>query len=333
VLNPKVTTLLKYVGIFFGCAILAFGSAAFIEPLGLINGGVLSVGVIIQHFVTVSGSTFHVVDIVTWGLQIIFFVVGFLFLGKAFAAKTLFASLVYPLLFTLFYRVPFASYASLGEFVASKLIVPNKDSQLAYTLLAGIAGGACSGIGVGLCYFYGGSSGGVDVISLILSRYTRIKESVASFIIDATLIIIGIVVIQDLANGLIGIISAFICALAVEYVYVRTSGSIIADIITSKPDEIISYVIKEMDRSTTVYNATGAYTGVERKVIRVAFSRRQFPEFKAFISKVDPKAFVTFTETSMINGEGFDPLVPPPPQGIAEFKKKKDESNNGEPKI
>lgn len=330
--KPWVTVFLKYVGIFFGCAIIAFGSAAFIEPLGLVNGGVLSVGVIIQHFVDSSGSSFQAVDIVTWVLQIVFFLIGFLFLGKDFAAKTLFASIAYPLLFTLFYRVPFGESGSLGQMVASQLMGKG-DAQMAYTLLAGIAGGACTGVGVGLCYLYGGSSGGVDVVSLILARYTRIKESVGSFAIDASLIIIGIIAMQDLASGLIGIISAFICALAVEYVYVRSNGSIIADIVTSKSDEIMEYVIKQMDRSTTVFSAIGGYTGEEKKVIRVAFSKRQLPEFKAFISKTDPKAFVTFTETSMVNGEGFAPLVPPAPQGIAELKKKKDGKKDGKPKV
>ena len=128
--------------IIVGCFLLAFGDAAFIEPLGLVTGGIISVGVIIQHFVT----TFQIVDIVTWALQIILLVVSWFFLGKKFTLHTLLASLLYPLFFTLLYRIPIVDGLSIGRAIAAQLMQPlvaesgSIVTNYALTLLGGIAG-------------------------------------------------------------------------------------------------------------------------------------------------------------------------------------------------
>ena len=297
--------------IIVGCFLLAFGDAAFIEPLGLVTGGIISVGVIIQHFVT----TFQIVDIVTWALQIILLVVSWFFLGKKFTLHTLLASLLYPLFCTLLYRIPIVDGLSIGRAIAAQLMQPlvaesgSIVTNYALTLLGGIAGGACVGLGVGLTYYGDGSTGGFDVISVILARKTPVKEALSAFVIDATLVIIGMAVIQDIPNGLIGVLSAFVCALMVQYVYVNATAYVIADIVSDKYEEIMAYVHETMDHASTVIDATGGYSGMNRKILRVAFSRRELHDFKYFIGQTDPRAFVTFTNASMINGEGFDPLV------------------------
>ena len=127
--------------------------------------------------------------------------------------------------------------------------------------------------------------------------------------IDATLVIVGMICMQDLPRGVIGILSALVCALVVQYAYVNQNKFVICDVISSEYEQIMKYVMEKMDRTTTVINAVGGYSGNEKKILRVAFSKRELFEFKAFIAEVDPDAFVTFISASMINGEGFDPLV------------------------
>ena len=297
----------KYGIIVLGCAVLAFGDAAFISPLGLVTGGVLSIGVIMQHFVNISGSTFYVVDIVTWIVQILMLGLSFLCLGKSFTARSTFATILYPALFTLMVRVPIIDGKSLGNYIAQFFLTTSTDWAL-YTL-AGLAGGALIGAGVAICYHAGGSTGGLDVISAILARKTPIKEAVSAFLIDGSLVIIGMICIRDIRSGLIGILGALACAMAVQMIYVNMGGFVIADIISEKHEEIQEYVHKTMDRTTTVIQATGGYSKQDKIVLRVAFSRRELYPFRNFIGQVDPNAFVTFTQASMINGEGFDPLV------------------------
>jgi uncharacterized membrane-anchored protein YitT (DUF2179 family) len=114
---------------------------------------------------------------------------------------------------------------------------------------------------------------------------------------------------KDIPVGLIGILSALVCALMVQYCYVNANSYIIADIVSKNYEEIMDYVHKHMEHATTVIDATGGYTGSDRKILRVAFNKRELYDFRNFIGQADPEAFVTFTQASMINGEGFDPLV------------------------
>lgn len=311
--------------IIFGCALLAFGDAAFIAPLNLVTGGVLSVGVIIQHFVTLGGSTFNIVDIVTWIMQVILLIVSFIFLGKKFTLRTLFATLLYPALLSFFMRVPLVNGLSIGdavsqqftqhvitnaEIVGGELVLTTGES-FALTLLGGIIGGGCVGAGVAVTYHGDGSTGGLDVISVIIAKHTSVKEALSAFIIDGSLVLIGMICTRDLPRGFIGILSAAVCALAVQFVFVNTNSFIIADIISCKTEDIQHYVETEMDRTTTLIQAIGGYTGEERTLLRVCLSKREVYRFKEFIAEVDPRAFVTFTQASKINGEGFDPLVKP----------------------
>ena len=294
-----------------GSALLAFGDAAFITPHNLVTGGVISVGVIIQYFV---GAEFPLVDIVTWVMQIILLVVSFIFLGKKFTMHTILATLLYPAFFTLLYRIPVGGSASIGNFVAEQFIQTFEAGgetieNTALVVLAALMGGALVGGGVAVCYYGDGSTGGFDVLSVLIARHSAVKESLSAFIIDGTLVVIGMICMQNLPRGVIGIISALVCAMVVQYVYVDQNKFVIADVISSEYEKIMEYVTQHMDRTTTVIDATGGYSKQNKKILRVAFSKRELFEFKAFVAEVDPDAFVTFVSASMINGEGFDPLV------------------------
>lgn len=302
--NKALKLVHKYLMLSFGCFLLAFGSAAFISPLELVTGGVLSVGIIVQYFV---GPSFYVVDIVTWAIQILMLIVSFIFLGKRYTLRTVYAVLVYPALFSLLTRLPIAGGMDVGSYIARYFIGPN-GVDWALRILAGITGGVFIGAGVGVCYFAGGSTGGFDVIASIIARHTPMKESLSALIIDASLVIIGIFFMKDLVNGIVGVISALTCALMVQYVYVNSARFVIADIISSEYEAIQRYVHETMERASTVIEVTGGYTGEDKKILRVAFSKRELANFRAYIASVDPRAFVTFTQASMINGEGFDPL-------------------------
>ncbi len=302
--NKALAYIRKYGLITIGCFLLAFGDAAFLSPLNIVTGGVLSMGIIVQHFV---GPSFYVVDIVVWAAQVALLGFSFAFLGTRFTIRSLFATLVYPAFFTFLSRIPMIGEYTIGGYIARYFLSEGPDWAL--RTLAGIAGGAFVGVGVGVTYHGGGSTGGLDVLSVFIAKKTPIKEAVSAFIIDAVLVIVGIFVAKDVVNGVVGVIGAFVCAIAVQYTYVNAAAFIIADIISSEYESIKDYVENTMDRTTTVIEATGGYTGEGRKILRVAFAKRELIAFRSYIASVDPRAFVTFTQASMINGEGFDPLV------------------------
>ena len=315
----------KYALLTLGCFLLAFGSVAFLTPFDLVTGGVFSIAIISQHFVTVAGSDFYIIDIITWSAEILMLILAFVALGKTYALRSLFATLLYPAFVTFMGRVPIIDGQTIAQYFVN---VFNSHSFITYLdpsvisslpagvqladwglrILAGLAGGVFIGLGVAICYSAGGSTGGLDVISSLIAKYTPVKEGTTTFIIDSILVILGIILLRDLPNGLIGVLSAFMCALVIQFAYVSTNKFVIADIISSESDQIRKYVEQVMDRTTTIIDVTGGYTGEKRKLLRVAFAKNELPAFRAFIASVDPRAFVTFTQAAIINGEGFEPL-------------------------
>ena len=286
-----------------GCFVLAAGTVAFLLPLDLVNGGVSGVSVIVNHYLEPILGT-QVQDLVAWVVQIVLLIVSFVFLGKKFTLHTVYATLLYPAFLTLLMRTHALDFIS-------NAIKPEGagDLQIVYTLIAGIFGGAFSGAGVAITFLGDGSTGGFDVLAAICAKYTPIKEGVSTFVIDATIVVVGMICLKDIPNGLIGILSALVCALVVQYVYVNSNQYVIADIISDKTEEIMHYVHEKMEHASTVIDVTGGYTGTPRKILRVAFNKKELNSFRSFIAETDPRAFVSFTQASMINGEGFAPLV------------------------
>ena len=156
-----------------------------------------------------------------------------------------------------------------------------------------------------MAFLGGGSTGGVDVIQLIISKYTRMKESVSGIIIDGVIIIVGMCVMQQWIPALCGILSSVVTAALIEIVYIRNQTAYQVDIISSKWEEISRYAQDELERGATIIRAEGGYKGEERIILRVVFDKTQYEKIRTYIAQIDPNAFVTFTQTNAVFGEGF----------------------------
>ena len=285
--------------VFFGSIIIAFRTVIFLKKLTIISGGLSGLGILINVLVNDAFPSFNydITDIVVFSLTWILWIIGLFVLGKEFALKTLFSSIIYPIALSIFMRVP------VFDNLATKICA---DTSTGNVLLCGVFGGIFVGGGVALTFVGGGSSGGVDVIYFIIEKYFKIKQSITSFFIDAIIIVLGMTLIKDnLINGLCGIISAFICAIMIEYIYIGSQTSYQVDIISSKYLEISKYVQDELGRGATIIPAFGGYKGEERPILRIVFDKSQFNKIKSYIAKVDPHAFITFTQTNAVYGEGF----------------------------
>lgn len=283
-----------------GCFLVAAGSALFIEPAGLVVGGVTSISLLINSAIEPLVG-FDCVDIIVWGVEIVFWLIGLLVLGKKFALNTLMATLLYPLFNTLLYRfvVP---YIGLD-------VLTSASGDIASMTLVAVFGGVFIGAGVAVSYYGNGSTGGVDVLISIIGKFTSIKESVASFLIDGSLVLVGIFVFGDVVKGLIGVLSAVICAIAIKFIYVEGHAHVVFDIISENMDPIKEYVEKTMEHATTIIDVTGGYTNTPRKMLRCVVYYRETEELKRVIAHNDPKAFVVITTANAIKGQGFDPLI------------------------
>lgn len=280
-----------------GTAILAFGVSVFILPFELVTGGVPGIAVIINRLIPIEFITEAMwVTIITW----ILFFIGWILLGKSFALKTLTSTIVY----------------SIVVNVAGLLVSPDvlngffylqgsKYNEIAI-VLAAVFGGACVGAGCAITFLGGGSTGGVDIISLSISKYfPKIESSTSIFIIDGGLVLLGMFILNDFVLTLLGIVSAFICALIVDYLFVGKSKEFVAFIVSSSSDEINKQIIERMDRTTTYIKSKGGYSQKEIDMLMVSFTMNEYSKLLSIVSIIDKNAFVTISRAHEINGKGF----------------------------
>lgn len=295
--------------VILGTVIVAFGNVAFLVPLDINAGGLSGIGIIARYF---APDSFKVIlyNIIITGSSIILWLLGLLFIGKDFAIKTLIASIIFPAATWLFSACPGLSdlVNQFGELLKTAASGPTAGNFL----LAGLFGGVFVGTGVALTFVGGGSTGGVDVLTFLMEKFLKLKQSIASFIIDGTIVVTGLAILVPQDGGFLlpclsGILSAFVTALIIEFIYIGSQTSYQVDIISEHWEEISKFAQDELGRGATILHAQGGYKGDERVILRIVFDKRQYNKIRQFISKVDPKAFVTFTRTNAVFGEGFKP--------------------------
>ena len=278
--------------ILVGSFFLAIASSIFLVKLNIVAGGLSGIAIIVQHYVD-----FQIIDIIVWSLTTVLWVVGLFTCGREFSFRTLFSSIAYPAFLTLMLRVEY--FQNIANQVAGEGYAGN-------ILICGLFAGVFIGTGVALTFLGKGSTGGVDVLVYLLAKHTKLKESVWSFIIDGTIIVMSMILIPNQwINSLVGILSAFISAMMIEFIYNSNISSYQADIISSHWEEISRFAQDELGRGATIIRSEGGYKGEERIIVRVVFEKRQFEKLRKYIASVDPSAFVTYTQTKAVYGEGF----------------------------
>lgn len=278
--------------------ILAFATGVFLVPLNIVAGGLSGIAIIINNYIP--NSVDISVAIMSWSL----FAIGLFILGKKFALKTLVCTIFYPIFLVLILRI------SVFTEIANQLAT---NAGVAEYLIGGITGGVLTGIGVALSFVAGGSTGGVDILVFIIKKYIKIfKESTVSFLIDATVIVLAIIIFWDpdpnnsyFARCLINIFSAFICAAMIELIYISKNNSVEAEIISEKRKEINDYIQIELGRGSSIVEIKGGYNGENRTLLKATFSKNEYYKIKEIINEIDPKAFATFTITHSVFGNGF----------------------------
>ena len=278
----------------FGTLILAFGTSVFIIPSELVAGGVSGYAIIINKILGATLSVDFLITVLVWGL----FLLGAVALGKGFALKTLLSSLVYPVGIAVFSRLREVS----GRFFDFSY---SAYPQLA-VLLSAIFGGILVGTGCALTFLGGGSSGGIDVLAFTLCKvFKRLKSSTAIFLIDSVAVILGVFVIGDIVISMLGLVCAFVSAVTVDKLFIGGSRAFVAQIITDRYVEINRAVIERLERTATIIDVVGGFSGKPKKMLSVIFSYAQYAELMNIVSTIDSTAFITVHQAHEIGGEGW----------------------------
>lgn len=262
-----------------GNMVLAFGVSFFILPNNILSGGVAGISIALYPIIKIEPKM--MMNIIIF----LCFIIGYIFLGKEFAAKTVASSILYPIF------VAFISRISYN---------PELDP-----LMASIFGGLVMGLGLGLTFRTGASTGGMDIPPLILQKFTKIKVSVWILIIDAITVFLGLQS-YGLNNVLLGLVSVFCTTLAIDKM--QTLGGEQAKqvfIISSKKDEILDHIHTHIDRGSTLLRGTGGYTGESRDIIMSVLMKTQYVGLEKSVKEIDPDAFLIVSDVTEVHGHGF----------------------------
>ena len=265
-----------------GTLILSIGVYFFKFPNHFSTGGVSGISILISRVIP-----FLSPAVTMWAINIVLLVIGFVVLGRGFGFLTAYCSMLFSFLTWLFERVipmnqPFTDQPFL---------------ELCFAMMLPAVGSA-------ILFNCNASSGGTDIVAMILKKYTSVDIGTALMISDA-LIAFSSCFIFGIETGLFSMLGLVIKAVAVDSVIESINLCKYFSIVTAHPEEICAYIIKEMKRSSTIVDAVGAYSHEDRKVILVACKRGEAVKLRSYIRSVDPKAFMFITNTSEIIGKGF----------------------------
>lgn len=271
--------IVESVSIIVGNLLLAFGVAFFIIPNDILTGGVAGVAIALSPLLNIS------VETIISAMMVICFVFGLFFLGKDFALKTIASSILYPVFLN----------------IMSNLAVPLGVEPI----LASLYGGLISGLGIGIVFRVGASTGGMDVPPLILGKYTKIKTHSWMIIVDGLTILLGITTF-GLNAALIGLISAYSMSKMVDTVQTLSGVSTKqVFIITDKVEEVLHEILISIDRGATVLEAKGGYTRQPRKLIMTVLSTNQYAQLEKLVKEIDMNAFLIVSDATEVHGNGF----------------------------
>lgn len=266
----------------FGTLLVAVGVYFFKFPNHFSTGGVSGLGVLLGAVIP-GFSPSNVVSV----LNFFFLILGFVFLHRGFGARTVYCSLLFS-----------GSLELLG--FLWPLEAPLTQEPLLELFFAVIL----PAIGSGVLFNIGGSTGGTDIVAMILKKYTALDTGMALLCTDI-FIAASTLLVFDVTTGLFSILGLVLKSTLVDNVIESLNRRKSFSIITTKPEPIIDYITANLHRSATVWTATGAYTGREETVLLTALSRSQAVELRNHIKEVDPHAFMLIQNSSEIFGKGF----------------------------
>jgi uncharacterized membrane-anchored protein YitT (DUF2179 family) len=270
-----------------GNVIMGFAYSVFTLPANIVTGGSGGLGVILRGLFNFDPAV--VVTAFLWFM----FVIGFFTLGKEFALKTLPSTIIYPLSIFLFNNIEPIQTAALTI-----------DNQL----ISAIFSGALFGVGVAFVFRVGGSSGGMDVISFLISKYFKISFEKVIFMLDLVVITAGIFFV-GLEPALVGIIVSFITMSAIDRVVFGGSETMMIYIMSNHHKKINDYIINNLKRGTTIIPSFGGFTNEEKRMLQVVISRSDYYTVQKNISELDPDAFITVLNAQEVIGKGFSTTV------------------------
>jgi len=272
--------IIDFILITLGCFIASAGVNIFLVNAELLSGGVTGIALILQYLFNIPSG------ISTFLINIPLIILSYKLLSKRFTI-----------------------YTTIGMSASSLFLVLTNNIpdffKLDDTLLYCIYGGVLCGLGYGLVFSRNGSTGGIDIVSMILrKRNSNLEIGKLGFTFNIFIILLAAIIFNP-SKALYTLIFIYIQATVLDKVISGFNSKKLLLILTEKEEEVIKYVIKDMNRGVTSLIAEGEYTHNLKKMLYVAVTTPQMVRLKRKILMIDPNAFITIIDVSEVNGKGF----------------------------
>lgn len=275
----KMQWLKKYTVITAASVVYASGVSLFIDPNNIAPGGVTGISVILSRVLPISTGTF----ILLLNIPILLFAVWKF--GIGFTISTIYATA----LISVFTNILSSFHAATYD-----------------RLLAAIAGGILSAVSIGVIFKAGATSGGMDIIVKALRlRLPHLKTGNLFFIADVFVVTLSGIVFRDVDAAMYAAITVSCTSLTLDVVLYGRDEAKLLYIISNKPREITSRILKELDIGLTLISGRGAYSGDEKQVLMCAMKKTMFPRVESIVREEDADSFMIVTSASEIFGEGY----------------------------
>lgn len=296
--------------IFLGCSIMGTAYVLFINPYNFVPGGVYGLAIVMHNI-------FPAIQVGTFGymFDVPLMIIALMIFGSKFGFRTVMAAAYTPGFMNLLTSLVYPT-AEAMESLDPALLLGGNLNLSNDLLVAALLGALLTGIGMGIVVRQQATTGGTDIVAMLLQKYAGIKFSTGIFYADGFVVLAGLLVIgfglligePDPSGWLLTIYSLVIIYASsrmLAYVLDGASYDKLLFIITDQHAEMKEFIINELDRSATYIRSRGMYTDAERDMIFLVVSQKEVRRVQRQIKQIDQRAFVVVTDAYDTYGEGF----------------------------
>lgn len=291
-MSLKIGRFLKdYVILTLACAVFAVCWECFMIPNGMSAGGMMGLCTVIQY---ATGGAIGA-QYSYFVINALLIIVAVLVMGIGFGFRTLYCIAMSSLLMGVLGKAGFLHCA------------PGMFFYVDETVLIPIIAGVCEAVGIGLVLRYGGSTGGTDIIAVMVNKYWPVSLSTAFLVSD--LIVCSLLLFlpdKNFSDMCYGIEELVTFSLMIDFVVGGKKSSYQLMVFSSRYEEIADHIIYNMERGVTLLSATGWFTKQDKNVLLILINQKELPSLTKVIKEVDPKAFMSVSQVANVYGEGFE---------------------------
>ena len=311
-------TLYAWASIVVGCTILAAGFVFFINPYNIVPGGVYGASIVLHNL-------FPSIQVGTFGymFDIPLLILSVLLLGAKLGIRTIVAALLTPLLMNTMSRLVYPTREALESLDPAQLLGGSMN-MTDHLMLTCIIGAVVIGVGTGIVIRSQATTGGSDIVGMLLQKYAHIRFSRAILLVDGAVVCFGLVVIgfglgtaSDSTQpswhlSFYSLISIFIISRVIAYMINGAKNDKLIFVISDHElQPLHQYILKDLDRTATCIKSSGLHTGKDKEMIFLVVSYQEVQGVKLKIKEADPRAFVVVTDAYDTFGEGWKQLPSP----------------------